>query len=121
MADRKETPDVLAEILVGESLEPQRTGEVRREPKETAKSRARRVQRTQKSSGDYVVISFQDYKGLRPRFENGKEYQDWMQLPLIHDYINILRVEGWELVSASAGERMYSTSDKHQLYFKRPR
>jgi hypothetical protein len=42
-----------------------------------------------------------------------------MNAPVIHDYVNQLGEEGWELISASAGQSLYGLTDRHQLYFKR--
>ncbi len=44
-----------------------------------------------------------------------------MEGPVIHDYVAGLGDEGWELIGASAGERMYGLTDLRQLYFKRPK
>jgi hypothetical protein len=68
---------------------------------------------------DYLVVSFADYRGWRPRYINGKEIRNWMQAPVIHDYINQLGEDGWELVGAGGGKALYGSSDHYQLFFKR--
>jgi hypothetical protein len=67
------------------------------------------------------VVSLSDYHGWRPRFINGQEIDRWMDGPVIHDYLDQLGQEGWELVGANAGKRLYGSSDQYQLFFKRPR
>ena len=115
MAQRKETPDLLAEMLAPDTpVEPKQEA-----APQTKKPAARRPRKAKPKGWEYIVVSFQDYQGWRPRFENGKEYQGWMELPLMHEYINILSSEGWELVSASAGERLYGSTDRQQLFFRR--
>ncbi len=127
MPDRKQTPDVLAEILgeVGEIelAHPTESSVVtdarhaspapRRNPDQEAEPVARRAR------WEYRVVSFQNYRGWRPRYVNGEEITDWTVGPLLHDYLNELGGEGWQLAGASAGQPMYGSADYHQLYFKR--
>ncbi len=133
MDKHKQTPDILAEILGGEApgmpapILPDLRPETRQPP-----ARPKRVSQPKPSAPtrpkakpaskvEYRVVSFQDYKGWRPRFVNGKELKDWMEAPLLHEYLQQLSQEGWELAAASSGERLYGLGDKHQLYFRRPR
>jgi hypothetical protein len=128
MADRKQTPDVLGDLLgaatpqVPPAPEPappsqsQSTGRAGRE-----RTRQRASKSSQKAKWDYLLVSFQDYKGWRPRFVNGRELADWMNAPIVHDYVDQLGEEGWELSGASAGQNMYGLTDRYQLYFKRPK
>jgi len=119
MTDRKQTPDLLAEMLGGELS----TGidDVQVEEKAPKKRRTSRTRRPRPSSKrwEYLLVSFQEYRGWRPRFVNGEELDDWMDGPIIHDYIQNKGDEGWELASTSAGTRMYSKADKVQVFFKR--
>jgi hypothetical protein len=108
MSKRKQTPDVLAEILGGEAAS------IEESPGRPAGSDNRRPE-----AWEYRLVSFQDYHGWRPRYLNGRELKDWTNGPLIHDYIQSMGDEGWELLTASAGERLYGSADNHQLYFKR--
>lgn len=134
MSKRKGTPDVLAEILTGAALEdlpPAPANQVKRFPDPTrvqaekpAKPVSHPVEKParEKSAGwEYRLVSFQDYKGWRARFINGRELPDWTGGPLIHDYLAEMGKEGWELAAASAGERLYGSGDHHHLYFKRRR
>ena len=128
MADRKQTPDVLGDILGGT---PQQTPPAAEpappsEPKPARQTeRGRTRQRTKRSpkveKWEYLLVSFQEYRGWRPRFVNGQEQTDWMRAPLIHEYAEQKGEEGWELISASAGQRMYGLTDQRQLFFKRPK
>ena len=63
--------------------------------------------------------TFQAHDGWRPRFVDGKQLRDWIEGPLVHEYMAELGAQGWELAAASSGERMYGLADKLQLYFKR--
>ena len=119
MTNRKQTPDVLAEMLHAEPDNDAIVEEVIKEPSKPARKSSRRVRQTKPPRWEYIIVTFQDYKGWRPRFENGLQYKDWMNLPLMYEYINDLGAEGWELVSASTGERMFGSADKHHAYFKR--
>jgi hypothetical protein len=42
-----------------------------------------------------------------------------MSAPLLHETILQKAEEGWELISATSGERLYGTLDNRQLFFKR--
>jgi len=119
MTNRKQTPDLLAEMLYAETDDDSIVDEVIKEPSKPARKSSRRVRQTKPPRWEYIIVTFQDYKGWRPRFENGLQYKDWMNLPLMFEYINDLGAEGWELVSTSAGERMFGSTDKHHAYFKR--
>jgi hypothetical protein len=124
MANRKQTPDVLAEVLGGEStaleIENIAPAPRPRAPKATPpQPQAPKKEKPKKQDWEYLVVSFQDYKGWRPRFANGRELKDWMNGPLIHQYIEKAAGDGWELVAASSGEHLYGNSDSHQLFFKR--
>lgn len=118
MAKRKQTPDVLAEILGGEPA-----GEVNLHAPAGENRAARRPAIKHAAAGlpewEYAVVTFQDYRGWRPRYFDGLELEDWMGGPLVHEYLEQMGEEGWELAAASAGERLYGNADNHQLFFKR--
>ena len=136
MSERKQTPDVLADILDGPVPTPDtgtplpigritdlpprrpapRTGRPKSEAGATVETPA-----LVPPSWEYETVSFQDAHGWRPRFINGRELRDWMFGPLIHDYVNQRSIDGWELAAAAAGQSMYGTSDRYQIYFRRPR
>ena len=126
MSDRKQTPDILAEMLGGETpTEPPAPPPTPKAAKRAAKPRKAsskdKRQSAKPMAWEYSVVSFQEYRGWRPRYVNGSELFDWMEGPLLHDYLAQMGAEGWELATASSGERLYGLSDKHQLYFKRPK
>jgi hypothetical protein len=73
------------------------------------------------SRWEYVLVTFHDYKGWRPRYINGHELSDWMNNAVIHEYIEQMADDGWQLAAASSGARMYGSADIHQIYFKKPR
>ena len=123
MAERKHTPDVLADILGAappvEAPAGAATPPAPRPPSPPA-APAKRTQRAEPGLRyKYRVVSFQDYHGWRPRFENGVEIVGWMRGPLLNEFLDQAGEDGWELAAASAGESLYGSSDKRQLYLKR--
>ena len=128
MSERKQTPDILAEILGGapESQPPvsqtkpptPRTSKPARPPRP---SQPKPVKPPQPAniSWEYRVVSLQYYNGWRPRYLDGKKIKDWESGPLIHEYLEHMGGLGWELVSASSGKNLYGQSDFYQLFFKR--
>jgi len=121
MADRRQTPNILTELMSGFPAEPS-TAPQTDTPARRSTTRAAPTTKTsppkepQRKKWQYRLVSFQDYKGWRPRFINGVELSDWSHQPFIHDYLSQMADEGWELVAATSGERMYALSDKLQLY-----
>jgi hypothetical protein len=121
MADRKQTPDVLADVLGGAAPQqaPAPEPSEERKPNRRTSPRKRTPRSAKKENWEYLLVSFQEYKGWRPRFVNGQEVTDWMSAPVIHEYVNQLGEEGWELTGASSGQSMYGLTDRRQMYFKR--
>jgi hypothetical protein len=122
MSERKQTPDVLADILgAGAPVDEPRPAPVRTsrpaaprrisQPERAAPERTRRWQ--------YVVVSCQDYHGWRPRYENGVELAGWTHGPLLQTYLEQRGIEGWELVAATSGRALFGVMDGYQLFFKR--
>jgi hypothetical protein len=129
MSERKETPDILGDILGGETpagplppaetappaaLKPARAAKTKRSP-------ARRSKTTKSSAWQYRLVSCQEYKGWRPRYVDGEEMADWMEAPPLAEYLAQVGEQGWELVSACSGEKMYGLADRYQLFLKRPK
>lgn len=119
MSNRKETPDVLGQLLSREenlpdtavtspeSTLPQRPVSANPEATPPPDPRPWRW--------EYLEVIFYDYRGgWRPRFLNREEMVDWKKQPLIHDYLNLLGAEGWEMVSMSDRYR-----NRAHAYFKR--
>ncbi len=119
MAKRKQTPDVLAELLGGPAAAGNSDGAAASEAPQTASRR--REPEARPAVFEYALVTFQDYRGWRPRFINSYELRDWTNGPLIHEYLEAMGEDGWELAAAGSGERMYGSADLHQLYFKRPK
>src|SRR5512133_2030779 len=140
MADRKQTPDILGKIL-GEAAAvpaadtpvqvaqppiarpiPLRPPQAGRKPAGQADdqpaARPSLVMAPVPVKWEYLLVSFQDHNGWRPRFVNGQELEDWTAMPVIHDYANLLGEAGWELAGA-AGGALYGLTDDKQLCFKR--
>ncbi|MER2600379.1 MAG: hypothetical protein ABTQ73_12745 [Caldilineales bacterium] len=67
----------------------------------------------------YLLVSFAEYHGWRPRYINGQEIRNWMQAPVIHDYLAHLGEDGWEMTGAASGKAMYGSTDTYQAFFKR--
>jgi len=124
MAERKQTPDVLADILgAAPPVEAPTSAAVPPavHPPSLPAAPAKRSQRAEPGPRwKYCVVSFQDYHGWRPRYENGVEIAGWTRGPLLHEFVDQAGEEGWELAAASAGECLYGSSDRRQLYFMRP-
>jgi hypothetical protein len=135
MADRKQTPDILGEIL-GEAVapaapvaeptparpSPARRSQAARRPATEAKDQPTAMGSAAEAplpaGWEYLIVSFQEHNGWRPRFINGQELEDWTEMPVIHDYANLLGDVGWELAGAANGT-LYGLMDSKQLCFKR--
>jgi hypothetical protein len=121
MAERKQTPDILAEILSGAPTElPQPVKAAAKTPPRPRKTAAPATPKTVKTHLEYHVASFQQYHGCRLRYIDGVEDINWTSAPLMHEYLRQMATDGWELAAACAGERLFGVNDKHQLFFKRP-
>ncbi len=142
MVERKQTPDILGEILGNMTTADPFIENQPRAPRKSAggkgemeKATVRTVTKKQAQPAskagvdkkakaslrwEYQVISFQEHgKGWKARYRNGVEIDDWMAGPSLTDLLNQMGTEGWELAAASAGERLYGSADRHQVYFKR--
>jgi len=111
MASRKETPDVLSEILGGEPASPAQTPaapptpEPAPPPKRRAPAqRSRRPSKPKVQSWEVREVVFRDYGGYRARYVNGEELEGWKDGPVIHEYLNRLGAEGWELAGVGSRE-----------------
>jgi len=122
MATRKQTPDVLGAVLAGpapvaappaqdKTVSQPKTPRARRSPRRKTEARTPSPQQWQ-----YVVITFYDYGGWKPRFQDGKELSGWKTLPDMPDYIKLLGESGWELAGTSNGRRRELIA-----FFKRPK
>lgn len=121
MASRKETPDVLSEILGGEPAvsQPAPAARPKAKPKAPPKrrapaKRASRPSKPKRQIWEYQELIFRDYGGFRPRYVNGEELAGWKDGPIIHEYLNQLGADGWEL--AGVGSR---NNREMPVYLKR--
>ena len=104
MAGRKQTPDVLSDVLGDVPQTPQtRTAP---EPKPVAKrkpkpQRSSPSSRSQKPRWEYREIVFRDYGGYRPYLVDGVAQRGWKDALPMRSYLNELGEEGWELAGLS--------------------
>lgn len=123
MSDRKETPDVLGDILNGPTATPVPASVVASPTPESAakpKAKARRVASAKgaKPVGTewtYMEVIFREFRGWRPRFVDGEELDGWKEEPVIVDYLKVLGRDGWEMVGIMENGR-----NTRAAYFKRP-
>jgi hypothetical protein len=127
MSDRKQTPDVLADILGAgpDASSPPEAPSRAREPARRGRAATTLPVERPRDAGrrgrwQYLVVSCQDYRGWRPRYEDGAEIAGWTSAPPLISYLERRGQEGWELVSATSGKPMFGVTDCYQLFFKRP-
>ena len=137
MSPRKQTPDILAEILSVDNAVPlqpappavplpppaPQTARRKASPKAAARPAPARepAVQTEPSSPLYesLCVSFQRHHTWKARYVNGAELAHWMLGPELHDFVNQMGDDGWELCAASAGETLYGSNDSRQMFFKR--
>jgi FMN phosphatase YigB (HAD superfamily) len=122
MSSRKETPDVLGEIL-NSPAKPTQSAPAAAKPKPTQASSAPKAVSKSKqpvAAGrtalrwEYMEVTFREFRGWRPRYINGEELPEWKDQPEIVDYLGSLGQDGWEMIAIINGRR--NTRD---AYFKR--
>lgn len=124
MTERKQTPDILGEILSGTApaetpAQPIAKPAAPPKPIEVPRRSISKKESVPGSHWEYLVVSFQDRRGWRARFVNGEEFDDWESGSLIHELLDQLGDDGWELISVNRGDRLYGRTDQIQTYFKR--
>ena len=122
MTERKETPDILGAILggaatPGQSSTPQ---PVAAPPAIARVERAPRVSAHKQTAWEYLIVSFHEQNGWHARFVNGHELENWQRGPQLHDVLDQLGEDGWELIDVVKSEPLYGTMDRIQAFFKRP-
>jgi hypothetical protein len=128
MTERKGTPDILGAILSGatppdQSSAPQKAAAP---PVATVPpvapprtERAPRASSNKQTQWEYLVVSFHDQNGWHARFINGHELENWQRGPQLHDVLDQLGDDGWELINIVKAEPLYGTMDRIQAFFKR--
>ena len=136
MAERKQTPDVLAELLSADlpaaapspavssspSAEPEKAGNkvaATEQPPREPKPRPQLARQAEPEAWEVEIVTFQEHRGWRPRYVNGAEVKGWLTGFLVQDYVNLRGAEGWELTGSTDRDRFYGAADGLQLYFKR--
>lgn len=128
MAERKETPDVLGEILGSLTPPSEPTPVVPLSPAPSApkppRSRSKEKPATAVAQApapepaeaslppllggrpqwEYLHVVFRDYDGWRPYQQAGLQVANWKQGPVIDAYLAYLGEQGWELAGAANGE-----------------
>lgn len=135
MSERKQTPDVLADLLsVAPAPEaataapaPAAPGTARKPAKRKATQPAPAQPKSTPAPAalpapaappqwEYREVVFREFRGWRPRQVDGREQSNWKEAPVIFDYLRQAGDDGWELVSLGE-ERNYQKT----AYLKRPK
>jgi len=126
MTERKGTPDILGAILSGTSSTDQSTPmtaaapTVPVTPRQTFRTeRAPRASAARQIRWEYLVVSFHEQNGWHARFINGHELDNWQRGPQLHDVLDQLGEDGWELINVVKVDPLYGTLDRIQAFFKR--
>jgi hypothetical protein len=128
MTERKGTPDILGAILSGatppdQSSAPQPVAVppvTRAAPVAPPRAeRAPRASSNKQTQWEYLVVSFHEQNGWHARFINGHELDNWQRGPQLHDVLDQLGDDGWELINVVKSEPLYGTMDRLQAFFKR--
>jgi len=131
MSSRKQTPDLLSQLMDGESY-PDEFPKNRQAiaapptvrsvsiPRKQSDKNTRQPSATKLKGWNTQVASFQNLHGWRLRYIDGKEVKDWSRSMLIHQYLAYMGENGWELTSATSGQALFGLSDTYQLFFQKP-
>ena len=128
MTERKQTPDILGAILSGATP----PGQPSAPPLVTAPpvvpaalppvaraERAPRAPAARQTNWEYLIVSFHEQNGWHARFVNGRELENWQRGPQLHDVLDQLGEDGWELINVVKSDALYGTMDRIQAFFKR--
>jgi hypothetical protein len=125
MTERKGTPDILGAILSGTTSPDQPSAPqpmAAPPPAAAPMARAERMPRAlahRQTQWEYLVVSFHEQNGWHARFINGHELENWQRGPQLHDVLDQLGEDGWELINVVKSEPLYGTMDRLQAFFKR--
>src|SRR5512145_2217925 len=128
MTERKGTPDILGAILSGatppdQSSAPQPVAAPHAAlppvapPSPVRAERATRTSSNKQTQWEYLVVSFHEQNGWHARFINGHELENWQHGPQLHDVLDQLGDDGWELINVVKSEPLYGTMDRLQAFF----
>src|SRR5262245_20306285 len=132
MTERKGTPDILGAILSGAASPDQpsapqpiamsSTTPVAPPPAAAPMARAERAPRAtshRQPQWEYLILSYHEQNGWHARFINRHELENWQRGPQLHDVLDQLGEDGWELINVVKSEALYGTMDRIQAFFKR--
>ena len=135
MSARKQTPDVLGDILGGATsadsaaidmvgVEPAKPAPAARKPR-TPRTKTPKAAVAAPApvtpppvqvEWEYREVVFRDYRGWRVRSVNGRELSNWKESAMLTDYLAQAGAEGWEMVNITDPRHNEKTA-----YFKRIR
>ena len=135
MSARKQTPDVLGDILGGATsadsaaidmvgVEPAKPAPAARKPR-TPRTKTPKAAVAAPApvtpppvqvEWEYREVVFRDYRGWRVRSVNGRELSNWKESTLLTDYLAQAGADGWEMVNITDPRHNEKTA-----YFKRIR
>ena len=124
MTERQETPDILGSSTSTDQTAPAKPATPAAPIASAPSFRTERAPRTatpRQTQWEYLVVSFHEQNGWHARFINGRELDNWQRGPQLHDVLDQLGEDGWELINVVKGEALYGTLDRIQAFFKRPR
>ena len=90
-----------------------------RPPPVARAERTPRASSNKQAQWEYLVVSFHEQNGWHARFINGHELENWQRGPQLHDVLDQLGEDGWELINIVKSEPLYGTMDRLQAFFKR--
>jgi hypothetical protein len=130
MSERKNTPDILADLLTGAAPQAEmdfaapppaaRRSAPRQAPAQKAAAPAPKAQRQATAQAyELQIVSFQEHNGWRMRFIDGREVKNWTTSPTLAEYAACMSADGWRIAAAVHGPAMWGHYDKYQIYFQK--
>ena len=132
MTERKGTPDILGAILGGSPPADPSVGPAPvaapvataapppvARPERVPRATPHKATQWEPTQWEYLIVSFHEQNGWHARFINGHELENWQRGPQLHDVLDQLGEDGWELINVVKSEPLYGTMDRIQAFFKR--
>lgn len=121
MPDRKETPDILGQILGNVAAPDGSTAPIGTvaAPPRSAPRRKAAAKKADAPKWEYLTVSCQDQDGWRARFADGEELNNWHKGPPLSELLDALGEDGWELIALTTKDHFYGRADALQVFFKR--